>query len=948
MHEDQAQIDALAYATAIMDEGELYGLRVLYGRGDKKTSFEGVFTDPAQLVEAALRADRRARDVYVVGEDKGAKTPAGVYIIPNPVKASLAARSAVGELAQIGSDGIKDGEVLRRRALLLDFDSCKDGGVRGISATEGELRGAMGVALAAASLLRDRGWAEPIITSSGNGAHLVYRLDEPNDEATHGLVRGVILTLRAIFADRQGTADIDDAVHNASRLWRMPGTTARKGKDAPDRPHRTAKVLSIPEAYKSTSVTSEQLAALIEERGDEGAKKAWLGKAYKPVAAATPPRPAPTPRAAPPPRPAAPRATVARGAATPEQVRAAVADAMLADRAWVADAVRSIDPAKYNLDRDRWLCVANAIKALLGEGEGYTLWCEWSQRADPSYNGEQDWASRDLDTEGEACAVICAMARDFGSGWTYKAWREAHGVRLDLPGRTVRLRAPATSAERAALNHPLMPHWECQMPDEILAESLMAVASGMYEQMALGGARLVREGHVVMSCCPDTHRWQVVTQADVARVMVSWLGAVVTGHNAQTKTPIFYKGSAGSSSIYNEIQTMAYDISKQRQKDGVQLVLTDKVICVDVDQRRLVIEDLTPEHYATYGHDLDLATLKAATAPRWQEYLRGMFAGSEDPDRCVEYIKRWAALAVFGATVSFQVPALLLKGDPGTGKSTLGKVIAKLMPAGSVTSVDLQDFGHEYNRAELVGKLLNFVAELPLDEPIGDLDQVKKIIFGELTTAREIRQKPVSFHPRAAHLFCANGLPNLRKADPAVFARFAQLRVTGKAIRGTADDNERFAEELVAGELAGILSDLVSAMDRALHDLRARTPGTANGLPILAESMAARTEWLQRSGAVNTWLSETFEKDVAMKPAHSPTIAEMYREFRIWCEGGGYFAPNRTTFKTAVSHFYTIGKHNNQDVAVGAAYIAPAPASSQAPAPGAPPPPASPFMPSWL
>lgn len=943
MSEDQARIDALAYARAIMEDGQIYALRVLYGKGDKKTSYEGVFSSPERLVEVALDADRKARDVYVAGEGNGRKLPAGVYLIPNPLKPSLSARAAVDELAQIGSDGVKDGEVASRRCLLLDFDSIKDGGVRGISATEGELRGAMSVAISASDLLRDRGWPEPILTSSGNGAHLVYRLDLPNDEASHALVRATILALRALYAPRADAADIDGAVHNASRLWRLPGTHARKGKDTDERAHRTARVLAIPDDFGQTSVAPEQLRELVEASASEEALKALLGKAYKPPAPAAP-APAPT-RAAP--RAAAqapakkPAPAVARGAATPEQVRAAVADAMLADRSWVADAVRSIDPAKYNLDRDRWLCVANAIKALLGEGEGYTLWCEWSRQADPAYDGAQDWASRDADTEGEACAVICAMARDFGSGWTYKAWREANGVRLDLPGRTVRLRAPATSAERAALNHQLMPHWECQMPDEILAESLMAVASGMYEQMALGGARLVREGHVVMSCCPDTHRWLPVTQADVARVMVSWLGAVVTGHNAQTKTPIFYKGSAGSSSIYNEIQTMAYDVSRQRQRDGVQLVLSDKVLRADMADRTLRVEDLTPSHYATYGYDLSLDDVREAAAPRWQAYLEGMFENSEDPAACVEYVKRWAALAVFGATIEFQAPALLIKGDPGTGKSTLGKIIAQLMPQGSVTSVTLQDWGHEYNRAELVGKLLNFVPELPIDEPIGDLDQVKKIIFGEITTAREIRQKPVNFYPRAAHLFCANNLPNLKKADPAVFARFAQLRVTGQTIRGTAADNTRFAEELVAAELGGILSDLVSAMERALDDLRLRTPGTSNGLPILAESLTARTEWQQRSDAVATWLTETYEKIEGMKPAHSPKVADMYREFRIWAAEAGFHAPNRNTFKTSVSHFYAIAQHNKQDVALGAERIA---QLVPIPAPGDPPD----HMPGWL
>ncbi|GAI49189.1 unnamed protein product, partial [marine sediment metagenome] len=39
---------------------------------------------------------------------------------------------------------------------------------------------------------------------------------------------------------------IDPGVFNAARIWKLPGTLARKGDSTPDRPHRLATLLEVP------------------------------------------------------------------------------------------------------------------------------------------------------------------------------------------------------------------------------------------------------------------------------------------------------------------------------------------------------------------------------------------------------------------------------------------------------------------------------------------------------------------------------------------------------------------------------------------------------------------------------------------------------------------------------------------------------------------------------
>ncbi len=51
--------------------------------------------------------------------------------------------------------------------------------------------------------LRGQGWPEPVVGDSGNGAHLLYRADLPNDPESLKLVKGnqwedVVLELRGV------------------------------------------------------------------------------------------------------------------------------------------------------------------------------------------------------------------------------------------------------------------------------------------------------------------------------------------------------------------------------------------------------------------------------------------------------------------------------------------------------------------------------------------------------------------------------------------------------------------------------------------------------------------------------------------------------------------------------------------------------------------------------
>jgi hypothetical protein len=180
---------------------------------------------------------------------------AGIYITANPVKPELLARAAnrVRELGK-GESTTSDADILSRRWLLIDCDPERPAG---ISSTDSEHDASLAVAETLAASLMSEGWPAPIIADSGNGGHLMWRIDLPTDDG--GMVKKCLEALA--FRFNTNAVHIDTTVHNPARIWKLYGTIARKGDSTPDRPHRQSMVLGVPSPLEV--VTTEQLSALI-------------------------------------------------------------------------------------------------------------------------------------------------------------------------------------------------------------------------------------------------------------------------------------------------------------------------------------------------------------------------------------------------------------------------------------------------------------------------------------------------------------------------------------------------------------------------------------------------------------------------------------------------------------------------------------------------------------
>lgn len=175
-----------------------------------------------------------------------------IYTTLNPPDRGLLARS-YNRLTISPKHTTADFQVPRRTRLLVDCDPTR---FAGIPSTDEEHQAALAKASDIAAYLSEvYAWPQPVLGSSGNGAHLIYRIDLPGDDG--GLVQRVLKVLAYCFED--SAIAIDQTCFNPARITKLFGTTARKGDHVPHlgMPWRGARIITSPDRLKT--VTQEQL-----------------------------------------------------------------------------------------------------------------------------------------------------------------------------------------------------------------------------------------------------------------------------------------------------------------------------------------------------------------------------------------------------------------------------------------------------------------------------------------------------------------------------------------------------------------------------------------------------------------------------------------------------------------------------------------------------------------
>jgi hypothetical protein len=163
----------------------------------QRGTIAGYFTDLAKLADMA--------------EWLSASGVPAVYLTLNAVNPALLARGC-NRAKDRARETTADADILRRARLLIDCDAVRPAG---ISSNAAEHDAAIARARTVRDWLTGQGFPECILGDSGNGGHLLYKIDLPNDEPTAGLLAAFLSALSERFSD--ATVKIDTSVDNAAR-----------------------------------------------------------------------------------------------------------------------------------------------------------------------------------------------------------------------------------------------------------------------------------------------------------------------------------------------------------------------------------------------------------------------------------------------------------------------------------------------------------------------------------------------------------------------------------------------------------------------------------------------------------------------------------------------------------------------------------------------------------
>ena len=212
----------------------------------KKDILSGYFRDADTLLRALSRIQPQGRNLYITLAR---------------IKDECFSRSQHNRFLK-APQTTSDTEIISYRWLFVDFDPVRPAG---ISSSVEELEYSKELMLKVHEYMTGLGFPEPITALSGNGYHLLYRVDVLNNKDGRLLIEKCLKVLSTMF--NTDKVKIDTTNSNPSRICKLYGTLAQKGSDTEERPHRMSSIIRIPEWIET--VDNEVLLTLANELPDQ-------------------------------------------------------------------------------------------------------------------------------------------------------------------------------------------------------------------------------------------------------------------------------------------------------------------------------------------------------------------------------------------------------------------------------------------------------------------------------------------------------------------------------------------------------------------------------------------------------------------------------------------------------------------------------------------------------
>lgn len=278
----------------------------------------------------------------------------------------------------------------------------------------------------------------------------------------------------------------------------------------------------------------------------------------------------------------------------------------------------------------------------------------------------------------------------------------------------------------------------------------------------------------------------------------------------------------------------------------------------DPRSKRMIPHD--PRYKATnqIPHEYDPeGQLKGTTVQEWLMFIC-------DTPEDIEMLCQFSGLCLTRDTR--QQKFLILNGEGGTGKSTVIRMIEKMIGTENTSNISLNQLTQRFQAFGLMGKLLNSCADLEIDA-LSDTSILKKAL-GEDTFSAEAKGKDqISVRNYAKLLFSTNQLPIVKSEQTNGFYRRLLILTMDRVPEKK--DPEFF--DRLSAEIDDFIRISVTALEKLYRNGR---------ITESAGSIEAVNRLRCDSDTVQAFLTEKVEKI----PDGRIKKADLYREYENFCQ----------------------------------------------------------------
>lgn len=168
-----------------------------------------------------------------------------MYFILNDINPACYDKPQHEKIIERPSSTTQATDVLARRWVFIDLDPKR---TKDTGSTEEQLTAAKKKANEIYTYLKKQGFDSIVCAMSGNGTHLLVPCAMKNCEETNTLVENFLKVLQMLFED--DVIDVDQKPSDPCRLCKIYGTTAKKGANTKERPHRLSYISKLPDEIK--------------------------------------------------------------------------------------------------------------------------------------------------------------------------------------------------------------------------------------------------------------------------------------------------------------------------------------------------------------------------------------------------------------------------------------------------------------------------------------------------------------------------------------------------------------------------------------------------------------------------------------------------------------------------------------------------------------------------